>query len=74
MIEEMVWFKRFLRTDQMLKYSVKQCAVEFLPVLECTGAITGAPTSSMNSSYSRMYTTHLNTTPELPLQSQLWSR
>lgn len=57
----------------MLKYTVKQCTIRSLPVFECTGAITGAPPSSMNSSYSRRYTTHLNTAPELPLQSQLWS-
>lgn len=60
----MVWFKRLFKTDQMLKYTVKQCTIKSLPVLECTGAITGAPPSSMNSSYSRMYATHLNTTPE----------
>lgn len=52
----MVWFKRFLKTEQKLKYRVKQCAVEFLPVFECTGATTGAPTS-INSSYSRVYAT-----------------
>lgn len=53
----MVWFKRFLKTDHMWKYRVKQCTIEFLPVFKCTGATTGAPTS-INSSYSRMYVTH----------------